>query len=179
MQPALKLKVGAVIVASTATLTAGVVGFEGMEFTPYPDTGGIWTVCGGVTGPHVIRGKIYTAKECWDLTTGAIAKHGAGVRACIGDQHLTQARYEAFTSLAYNVGVGAVCNGSIPRLLREGKHGEACARILMYDKVRINGVLQSCKDPRWNCRGVWVRRQAEERWCNGTPPPPVSLGVAA
>lgn len=179
MQPGFKLKVGAAIVASTATLTAGVVGFEGMEFEAYPDTGGIWTVCGGVTGPHVIRGKVYSAKECWDLTTGAIAKHGAGVRKCIGDENLTQPIYEAVTSLAYNVGVNAVCTGSIPRLLKAGQKREACGRILRYEKVRINGVLQSCKDPRWNCRGVWLRRQAEERWCNGEQPPMPSLGAIA
>lgn len=175
MHPA--VRVGAPLIAVTATLSGTVLYFEGNETTPYRDVGGVWTVCGGVTGAHIIPGKQYTLRECYDLNTGALAKHGAGVRRCIGDQHLTQVRYEAITSLAYNVGVGAVCNGSIPRLLKAGQPDAACDRIMLYDKVRINGVLQSCQDPRWNCRGVWLRRQAETAWCKGTPPAIPSLGV--
>lgn len=167
MNPA--VRAGAGLVAVSAALSAGVLYFEGNELTPYRDVGGVWTVCAGVTGPHVIPSKRYTVRECYDLNTGALARHGAGVRACIGDRHLTQPVYEAVTSLAYNVGVGAVCSGSIPRLLKAGQTAAACDRIMLYDKVRINGVLQSCQDPRWNCRGVWLRRQAETAWCKGEP----------
>lgn len=161
---------GAAIVAVSGTLLAGIAAFEGTEFVPYKDIGGVWTVCDGVTGPHVIPGKVYTRSECRALTSGAVARHGAEIRRCIGDEHLTQPIYEAVTSLAYNVGSPAVCKGSIPRLLRAQDVTAACRKILEYDKVRINGVLRSCRDPQWDCRGVALRRDAESRWCLGEAP---------
>lgn len=41
--------------------------YEGVRFTPYQDAGGIWTVCRGITGAAVKRGKTYTEAECKQL----------------------------------------------------------------------------------------------------------------
>ena len=177
---------GGVVVVS-ASLTAFVVHREGDKLIPYRDVGGVWTVCAGVTGPQVIAGKKYTRDECAAMNGKAIEQHGWEVLRCMPGAQWTQPRYEALASLAYNVGAAKVCSSGLPKyaalgdLARANRWPEACARILEYAKVRINGELRSCSDPQWNCRGVWLRRQAESAMCAGELPAPIpsgpSLGV--
>lgn len=38
--------------------------YEGLRLVPYQDTGGVWTVCRGITGAAVVRGKTYSMAEC-------------------------------------------------------------------------------------------------------------------
>lgn len=176
-----RVVVGGIVVASAA-LTTFVVTREGNESIPYRDRGGVWTVCAGVTGPSVVPGRPYSAEECAALNAGAIERHGREVLECLKPAQLKQHEYEALASLAYNVGAHNVCASCLPArpclgdLVRTGRMAEACERILAYAKVRIDGVLQSCSDPRWGCRGVWLRRQAERNMCRGADSGP-SLGV--
>ena len=173
---------GGVVVVS-ASLTAFIVHREGDVLVPYRDVGGVMTVCAGVTGPQVVPGKKYTRAECAGLNGKAIEQHGWEILMCMKGAQWTQARYEAMASLAYNVGSTRVCSSGLPKyhalgdLVRSNRWPEACNRILEYAKVRINGELQSCADPRWNCRGVWLRRQAERDICAGDTPAIPSLGV--
>lgn len=178
-----RLVVGGIVVAS-ASLATFIVAREGNETMPYRDTGGVWTVCAGVTGPQVVPGRPYSADECSALNAGAIEQHGRQVLQCMRGAALQQREYEALASLAYNVGVGNVCASCLPQrlclgdLVRAGRMAEACERILAYSKVRIRGALRDCRDPQWNCRGVWLRRLAERDLCAGkTPAPTPSLGV--
>lgn len=167
-----RLVVGGVVVVSTALATF-ISGREGTEYTPYRDVGGVWTVCQGITGPQVIPGRTYSKEECADLRDGAIAKHGLAVLECTKGVQLKQHEYEAYTTLAYNVGAHAVCASCLPGkeclgdLIRAGKSRQACERILAFAKVRISGELRDCSDRQWNCYGVWTRRQAEYRMCLG------------
>ena len=180
-----RLVIGGVVVASVS-LTGWIVAREGNESMPYRDRGGTWTVCAGVTGPQVVPGRPYSAEECDALNAGAIERHGRQVIECLQGAPIAQHQYEALASLAYNVGAHSVCATCLPGrlclgdLARAGRWPEACERILAYSKVRINGELQDCRDPRWGCRGVWLRRKAEADLCAGTPPAPAiptSLGV--
>jgi lysozyme len=173
--------VGGVVVV-TASLTAFITLREGDVLTPYRDIGDVWTVCAGVTGPQVVPGKKYTRAECAELNGAAIEQHGWDLLKCMRGAQWTQRRYEALASLTYNVGATAVCSSGLPKyaalgdLIRSNRWPEACERILEYGKVKINGVRQSCSDPQWNCRGVWIRRKAERDMCAGDSAPP-SLGV--
>jgi lysozyme len=179
-----QLVIGGVVVAS-ASLAAFIATSEGNETTPYRDTGGVWTVCAGVTGPQVIPGRPYTDDECRALNAGAIERHGREVLRCMQGAPLKQHEYEALASLAYNVGSDNVCATCLPGryclgdLVRAGRMVEACDRILAYSKVRIRGALHDCRDPASGCRGVALRRQAEHDLCAGQskPKPPASLGV--
>ena len=47
----------------TASLTGALDRYEGERLKPYRDIVGVWTVCRGVTGPHVIPGKNYTTRS--------------------------------------------------------------------------------------------------------------------
>ena len=66
----------ALVAVALLPVTGGLVAsWEGTEFTPYRDLGGVWTVCEGVTGPAVIPGKVYSRQECRDLLNAIAEPH--------------------------------------------------------------------------------------------------------
>jgi lysozyme len=69
---------------------------------------------------------------------------------------LHQYEYDAFMSLAYNIGPGAFCGSTLVRRLNAGDYAGACAEILRWDRFRGEPL-----------RGLTVRRQAENRQCLG------------
>ena len=74
----------ALVAVALLPVTGGLVAsWEGTEFTPYRDLGGVWTVCEGVTGPAVIPGKVYSRQECRDLLNGELRTHALGLAKCL------------------------------------------------------------------------------------------------
>jgi lysozyme len=69
---------------------------------------------------------------------------------------LHQYEYDAFLSLAYNIGPGAFCGSTLVRRLNAGDYTGACAEILRWDRFRGEPL-----------RGLTLRRQAENRQCLG------------
>jgi lysozyme len=150
-----KQKVGvAGVTVVTGSLLTFVSIWEGTEYVPYKDIVGVWTVCQGITGKHVIPGKIYTREECRDLLTGNVEKHGQAILACI-TKPIKQNEYEAVASLAYNVGVYALCNSTLIRKINEGQPASVwCQELLKWN--RAGGAY---------VKGLARRRQAELALC--------------
>jgi lysozyme len=144
-------------VVGAAAVTAALAGFvahwEGTEFTPYRDVGGVWTVCEGVTGPAVIPGRVYSRQECRGLLSGALLKHATGLAACINVVP-PQKTMSALVSWTYNVGIGAACNSTLVKLLNAGQFEEACRQLPRWNRVNGQPV-----------RGLTNRRAAEMAWC--------------
>jgi lysozyme len=69
---------------------------------------------------------------------------------------LHQYEYDAFMSLAYNIGPGAFCSSTLVRRLNAGDYTGACNEILRWDRFRGEPL-----------RGLTLRRQAENRQCLG------------
>jgi lysozyme len=69
---------------------------------------------------------------------------------------LHQYEYDAFMSLAYNIGPGAFCGSTLVRRLNAGDYTGACNEILRWDRFRGKPL-----------RGLTLRRQAENRQCLG------------
>lgn len=139
--------------AVTVALASFVANWEGTEFTPYRDIGGVWTVCEGVTGPAVIPGKTYSREECRDLLNGELRKHAHGFARCLRVVP-PQQTLSALVSWTYNVGVGAACRSNLVRLVNERRFEEACRELPRWNKVNgrpINGLSR--------------RRAAEMQWC--------------
>lgn len=162
-------KVAAGIVVAAASLLTFVAGWEGESLPVYPDklAGGLPTVCNGHTGPDVRLGDVWTKAQCDAVLVKNINKHGLGVLACI-TVPVNQNEYEAYASLAFNLGVGAVCSSSIPVKLAEGKRLEACNTILEFNKVRdrtkpkvYNKRKKVWEYPLIPVRGLTNRRKAE------------------
>ena len=166
-------KVAAGVVVATASLLAFVAGWEGESLPVYPDklAGGLLTVCNGHTGPDVKMGDVWTKEQCDAVLIKDVEKHGIGILKCI-TVPINQNEYEAYASLAFNLGVSAVCSSSIPVKLAAEKRIEACNTILEFNKVRdrtkpkvFNSSKQVWEYPLAPVRGLTNRRKAEWAVC--------------
>ena len=93
---------------------------------------------------------------------------------------LHQREWDAFVSLAYNVGTTSVCLNNertgpsvIVRNLHAGNYAPACEAILLYDRAGpVNKPQDRCSHPdNRTCRGVWTDRKVLRAMCLGEPMP--------
>ena len=145
------------------SLLVSVKQFEssGKEYpVAYKDVAGVLTVCDGHTGPDIVPGKVYTPRECNNLLEKDIAKHGRGVLECI-NVPITLKEYEAYTSFAFNIGVGNFCASNVLRTLNAGNHTLACKGIYQHPNGK----------PAWSnsggkyVQGLQNRRYTEYKTC--------------
>lgn len=165
-----------VAIASLALSAAGLVGLVAKEgysdkaIIPVP--GDVPTYGFGTT-EGVKLGDTITPPKALARALQDVQKFEGALKQCV-KVPLHQYEYDAYTSLAYNVGSGAFCGSSIPGKLSAGDYAAACYTILGFNKFR------DCTKPkvwnnakqRWECplveiRGLTLRRQAEYRQCMG------------
>lgn len=167
---------GRTVVAALVLSGAALVGIavkEDYRSTAYQDSVGVWTNGFGET-KGVKPGDTTTPPRALVQLLQSAQAHADGIRACFDGAALYQHEFDAYASLAYNVGVGAVCNSSIPGKLRAGNYAAACATILDFDGARdcskpkvINPKTGRLECPRVVLRGLTIRRQAEHKQCMG------------
>lgn len=134
-----------------------VGGFEGLRTIPYYDIGGIPTACFGET-QGIRMSDRFTKEQCLQMLGDRIEKDfGPGVDRCINHE-LPPNRKAAYVSLAYNIGTAAFCGSSVAKRENAGNVVGACDAMLMWDKVRIAGVLTTS-------RGLHNRRVEERKLC--------------
>lgn len=110
-----------------------------------------------------------TRPDGWPLKPGETITPPQAVRRALTDINryegalkecvrvpLHQYEYDAYISLAYNIGPGAFCQSTLVRKLNTGDYVGACAEILRWNKFQGQEL-----------RGLTVRRQAEHRQCTG------------
>lgn len=149
-----RAKVGAGVAVVSASMVVFIASWEGTEYVPYQDIVGVWTVCEGITGRHVIPGKTYTRAECDALLAGEIEAHGAALLGCI-TVPIRQNQYEALASWTFNVGVGAACGSTLVRKINAGALAQDwCQELLRWNRAGGRVV-----------QGLTNRRQAELRLC--------------
>lgn len=151
------------VVLASAGLISQIGKHEGREYAPYRDIVGVLTVCDGITGPDVVPGKTYTDAECNALSLKHVEDHGAKLLQCI-TVRITQGYYDAITSWAYNVGVGAACGSTLIRLLNQGEYRAACDQLMRWNKAGGREV-----------RGLTNRRMQERALCLRSIPTPKGL----
>lgn len=141
---------------ATATVIAAIVAFigpwEGRRYVAYQDIVGVWTICDGHT-KGVKQGDTADDAKCDQLAAEDVAEHNAGIRQCI-TREMTPNQEIALTSLAFNVGVGAVCGSTAVRKFNAGDDNGACEAITLWNKA--GGVV---------VKGLVNRRAAEEALC--------------
>ena len=76
------------------------------------------------------------------------------MRSCIGDVPLYQHEWDAYVSLAFNIGSGAFCKSTLVRELKAGNYHAACDQILRWDKFKGRPLA-----------GLTKRRVAEHAQC--------------
>lgn len=149
--------VGTAVLQEPATPSAAVVlalelgdWYEGVKYTPYQDSAGVWTVCRGITF-NVIQGKTYTDAECrsLELTHYQLLENSA--KKLYYDWHSYNIYVQAsMLDMLFNLGVPQVRNSTHLQLANAGDLQGACAQMTRWvwardaqtgAKVQLNGLV--------------------------------------
>lgn len=162
MRPQLRatlIKLGASGAGAIAIAGALMVNWEGREYTPYVDPVGVLTVCAGITGPDVIRGKRYTPAECDALEAKHLAvAERAAKRQLVHYESYNRWRQAALIDFTYNLGEGNLSRSTLKRKFNAGDEVGGCWELRKWNKGRVRGVLTTL-------RGLVLRRADEMELC--------------
>jgi lysozyme len=150
--------------AIAIAIIASLALYEGDIRKPYRDQVGVWTVCRGITGPAVIPGKTYTAQECNNLEVAYLNKMLATMGKCV-TVPLSFDEWVAYGHFTYNIGTSGFCKSTLVKELNKGNRYQACRQMGKWTFIRINGVLVNCRDPKYKCGGLPIRRDYEVNMC--------------
>lgn len=128
--------------------------FEGYMPFPYKDIAGIETVGYG----YVLRPGDKFQYPLLPLDADALLKktmvtYERDINRAVAVS-LRQHQFDAVASFSYNVGTGALRSSTLLKRINAGRHPEVPDCFLMWNKARIDGVLQPVK-------GLTVRRKEE------------------
>lgn len=142
------------IVLSASALVA-IVTHEGYSDTAIiPVPGDVPTIGFGTT-EGVKPGDRITPPKALARALTDVQKFEGALKKCV-TVPLHQYEYDAYVSLAYNIGPTAFCNSTLVKHLNGQAYANACQQILVWDKFRGKPL-----------RGLTIRRQAEYRQCMG------------
>lgn len=113
---------------------------EGCRLRAYLDTIAeppVWTIGYGETGPYVYEGLRWTQDQAeMGLARRLANEFCPGVMAAIGDAPTTQNQFDAMTSLAWNIGLGAFQQkSSVPKWHRIGAYAAAAQAFALWNKA--------------------------------------------
>ena len=141
----------------SAAALVGIATHEGFVGRAYQDIVGVWTIGFGTT-EGVKPGDRIEPVQALQRKMADVQKFEGALKRCV-KVPLHQHEYDAFLSLAYNIGPGAFCGSTLVRKLNAEDYAGACAEILRWDKAGGKTVA-----------GLTKRRQAEYRQCMGQQP---------
>jgi lysozyme len=141
----------------SAAALVGIATHEGYVGQAYRDIVGVWTIGFGTT-EQVKAGDKIDPVRALQRKMADVQKFEGALKQCV-KVPLHQHEYDAFLSLAYNIGPGAFCGSTLVRKLNAEDYAGACAEILRWDKAGGKTVA-----------GLTKRRQAEYRQCAGVQP---------
>ena len=150
-----RTRIAALSLSAAALVSIAVhEGYKGNAYIPIP--GDVPTIGFGTTKGVKMGDTIDPVKALQRKLTDVMAFEGA-LKECV-KVPLHQHEYDAYLSLAYNIGPGAFCGSTLVRRLNAGDYAGACAEILRWDRFQGQPL-----------RGLTLRRQDEHRKCLGAP----------
>jgi len=148
-------RVSIATLALSASALVGIAVHEGYREAAYrPVPGDVPTIGFGTTAGVQMGDRIEPVQALVRKLADVQQFEGA-LKRCVRVP-LHQHEYDAFLSLAYNIGSGAFCSSTLVRKLNAGDYAGACAEILRWDRFQGQPL-----------RGLTLRRQAEHRQCLG------------
>lgn len=137
----------------SATALVAIVLHEGYRENAYiPVAGDVPTIGFGTTD-GVKLGDKTTPTAALARAHRDVQQFEGAIKQCV-KVPLAQYEYDAYTSLAYNIGANAFCNSTLVKLLNEGKYEDACKQILRWDKFKgkpLAGLTKRRKDEYNRC----------------------------
>lgn len=107
--------------------------WEGCKLTAYQDIVGVWTIGYGSTGPHVKPGMKLTEKQAEGLLQEDLDRFEATVAKSAPTA--SQSEFDAFVSLAFNIGQTAFKNSTALRRHNAGDKVGAAEALQWFNKA--------------------------------------------
>ena len=111
---------------------------------PYIDQlgkGAPLTVCNGITGPHVVAGRYYSAAECYGLEKARyLASEAAAKRLFRFWDRYTALQQAVFIDFIHNKGEAALAASTLLRKANAGDVIGACRENPRWNRGTVNGV---------------------------------------
>jgi lysozyme len=148
-----RIVIGALTLSASALV--GIAVHEGYRGEAYIPVKGDKPTLGYGTTDGVKPGDTIEPVQALIRKLADVQRFEGALKQCVRVP-LHQHEYDAFLSLAYNIGPGAFCGSTLVRRLNAGDYAGACAEILRWDRFRGEPL-----------RGLTLRRQAENRQCLG------------
>ena len=148
----IRLGIGALGISATVLVSIAL--HEGYREKAYQDAVGVATVGYGET-TGVRMGDRTTPERALVQLLKSTEKHAGAIRQCI-KVPLYQHEFDAYVSLAYNIGPGNFCRSTLVKKLNAGDYTGACQEIKRWNKA--GGKVLA---------GLTKRRQKDYRLCMG------------
>jgi lysozyme len=129
--------------------------FESCELTAYQDSGGVWTIGWGHTGPEVHEGLQWSQVQADSQLMTDTASATSCVNRCVTTA-LTQQEFDALVDFVFNCGCPKFSSSTMLRLLNSGNYRDASAQFDLWDHVSGQVVA-----------GLLRRREAETQEFQG------------
>lgn len=140
----------------SAALLVGIAVYEGYaDVAAPPVPGDVPTVGFGSAGPDVRLGDTTDPVRALVRLAADADRFAQAVKRC-APVPLYPHEFDAYVSLAYNIGEGAFCRSTLAKKLTAGDYAGACAEILRWNKFKGRPLA-----------GLTARRQSEYRQCIG------------
>lgn len=141
-------------IAVSAVGLVAVANFEGFRATAYKDVAGVPTIGYGETA-GVKMGQTTTPDRALTQLLKSLNTHSNQIKPYI-KVPLYQYEFDAYSSFAYNVGVGNFKNSTLLKKLNAGDYAGACAELKKWKYA--GGKVQ---------QGLVNRREKEYKMCMG------------
>lgn len=148
----IRMSVGALGIS--ASLLVSIALNEGYRGEAYKDAVGVPTVGYGETKGVSMKSKTSPDRALVQLLSSA-NRHADDIRQCISVP-LYQHEFDAYVSLAYNIGAKNFCHSTLARKLNAKDYAGACTEIRRWNKA--GGKVLA---------GLTKRREQEYRMCMG------------
>ena len=110
---------------------------EGLKLEAYRDTGGIWTIGWGHTGPEVHKDLQWKQAQA-DIALYSDVMHAwEEIREHV--EPCTQGQCDAMTDFAFNLGAEALLGSTLLKLHKAGQYAQARAEFVKWDHTKIDG----------------------------------------
>jgi len=142
-------------ISLSATALVALLLHEGYRENAYiPVAGDVPTIGFGTTA-GVKLGDRTSPEKALTVSMRDVQSFEGAIKECV-TVPLAQYEYDAYVSLAYNIGSGAFCRSTLVRRLNAGDYVGACNQILRWDHFKGKPLA-----------GLTKRRQEEHRKCLG------------
>ena len=108
--------------------------FEGLKLDAYQDSGGIWTIGYGQTGPEIVKGTKWTQKQADEALAKSLSTMCLAV-STMAPVPLTENQFAALVAFTFNVGPGRFRNSTLLKKLLAKDYAGAKAEFGKWDKV--------------------------------------------